>query len=77
VKESVFSIERKLVDTKEFDAWEEDWSACDYRECPFWVREDAINEDKSLIDPNILRPVARLGGITYAKMEDDGPFQGC
>lgn len=33
----------------------------------FWVREDAINEDKNLIDPAILRPMSRLGGITYAR----------
>lgn len=71
VKEAVFSIEGKLVDTKEFES----------RKTPgkktgvlaiiegvrFWVREDAINEDRSLIDPSILRPVARLGGITYAR----------
>lgn len=36
----------------------------------FWVREDAINEDRSLIDPAVLRPIARLGGITYARVTD-------
>ena len=33
----------------------------------FWVREDAINEDKNIIDPAILRPMSRLGGITYGR----------
>ena len=74
VKEAVFSIEGKLMDTKEFES----------RKTPgkktgvlaiiegvrFWVREDAINEDRSLIDPAILRPMARLGGITYARTLD-------
>ena len=33
----------------------------------FWAREDAINAEKNLVDPAILRPVSRLGGITYAR----------
>lgn len=33
----------------------------------FWVREDATNDDKNIIDPAILRPMSRLGGITYAR----------
>ena len=33
----------------------------------FWVREDAINEDRNIIDPAILRPMSRLGGITYGR----------
>ncbi|EHK98064.1 hypothetical protein M7I_6112 [Glarea lozoyensis 74030] len=33
----------------------------------FWVREDAINEDKNIIDPAILKPISRLGGITYGR----------
>jgi len=36
----------------------------------FWVRDDAINEEKNLVDPAILRPVARLGGITYGRVLD-------
>lgn len=34
----------------------------------FWVREDAINEDRNLIDPRILQPMSRLGGIMYGRM---------
>lgn len=33
----------------------------------FWVREDAINEERNLVDPAVLRPVSRLGGITYGR----------
>lgn len=33
----------------------------------FWAREDAINADRNLIDPNVLRPMSRLGGITYCR----------
>lgn len=71
VKESVFAVECKLLETKEFES----------RSTPgkisgtliivegtrFWAREDAINEDKNLIDPDVLRPMARWGGITYGR----------
>ena len=71
MKEAVFSIEGKLVSTQEFES----------RQTPgkktgvlaivegvrFWVREDAINEDRNIIDPAILRPVSRLGGIMYGR----------
>lgn len=71
VKEAVFSIEGKLVSTQEFES----------RQTPgkktgvlaivegvrFWVREDAINEERNLIDPGILRPMSRLGGIMYGR----------
>ena len=36
----------------------------------FWVREDAINEARNIIDPGVLRPVARLGGITYGRLTE-------
>lgn len=31
----------------------------------FWCREDAIDEKKELVDPAVLRPIGRMGGITY------------
>ena len=34
----------------------------------FWVREDAINEERNLVDPGVLRPISRLGGITYGRL---------
>lgn len=33
----------------------------------FWVREDALNEERSLVDPMVLRPMSRLGGIAYGR----------
>ena len=33
----------------------------------FWVREDALNEEKNIIDPAVLRPISRLGGIMYGR----------
>ncbi|KAM7186912.1 putative FMN binding protein [Naviculisporaceae sp. PSN 640] len=70
-KEAVFSIEGKLESTREFES----------RAVPgrmgstlaviegtrFWAREDALNEEKSLLDLNVLRPMGRMGGITYSR----------
>jgi hypothetical protein len=33
----------------------------------FWAREDAINADRNLLDPDILSPVSRLGGISFGR----------
>ena len=33
----------------------------------FWVREDAVNEERSVVDFAVLRPVSRLGGIMYGR----------
>jgi flavin reductase (DIM6/NTAB) family NADH-FMN oxidoreductase RutF len=76
VKESVFSVEGKLLSTQEFESknpktpGKKTGVIATIEGVRFWVREDAIDETKSLIDPNILRPVARLGGITYARTLD-------
>ena len=74
VGEAIFSAECKLESTREFAS----------RQSPdkktgvlaivegvkFWVREDAINEDKNLVDPVVLRPISRLGGISYGRLLD-------
>jgi flavin reductase (DIM6/NTAB) family NADH-FMN oxidoreductase RutF len=74
VKESVFSIEGKLVDTREFESratpGKKTGVMAIVEGVRFWVREDAIDETRSLIDPNILRPMSRLGGITYGRVID-------
>jgi hypothetical protein len=36
----------------------------------FWVRDDAINDDKSVIDLKVLKPISRLGGISYGRTTD-------
>ena len=33
----------------------------------FWVREDAINEEKNLVDLKVLKPISRLGGVSYGR----------
>ncbi|KIX93261.1 uncharacterized protein Z520_11117 [Fonsecaea multimorphosa CBS 102226] len=76
VKESVFSVEGKLLSTQEFESrspktpGKKTGVLAIIEGVRFWVREDAINEDRTLIDPAILRPVGRLGGITYARVVD-------
>ena len=67
----MFSIEGKLVDTKEFESratpGKKTGVLAIIEGTRFWAREDAINEDRNMIDPNILRPVSRFGGITYGR----------
>lgn len=74
VKEAIFSIEGKLLNTQEFESRTQPGKITGVlaviEGVHFWVREDAINEDRNLIDPAVLRPVARLGGITYARVTD-------
>jgi flavin reductase (DIM6/NTAB) family NADH-FMN oxidoreductase RutF len=74
VKEAVFSIEGKLLNIQEFESRAQPGKKTGVlaiiEGVHFWVREDAINEEQSLIDPAILRPISRLGGITYARVTD-------
>ncbi|KAL1962397.1 hypothetical protein VTN77DRAFT_9736 [Rasamsonia byssochlamydoides] len=71
VKESIFSVEGKLVETKEFEsrvkAGKKTGVLAIIEGIRFWVREDAINEERSLIDLNVLRPISRLGGVAYGR----------
>ncbi|KAH7142876.1 hypothetical protein B0J13DRAFT_556125 [Dactylonectria estremocensis] len=71
VKESVFSIEGKLVDIKEFEAHTPGMSSaaiCLIKATRFWVQEDAANEDFSHIELDKLRPIAQLGGMSYGRV---------
>ncbi|KAB8556597.1 hypothetical protein FH972_025634 [Carpinus fangiana] len=74
VKESVFSVEGRLLDTKEFQSRADPSKTAGVlafiEGVRFWAREDAINEERNLIDIGVLRPVSRLGGITYARVLD-------
>ncbi|KIW40715.1 uncharacterized protein PV06_07892 [Exophiala oligosperma] len=74
VREAVFSVEGKLLNTQEFESrttpGKKTGVLAVIEGVHFWVREDAINEDKSIIAPEVLRPIARLGGITYARVLD-------
>ena len=72
VKESVFSIEGKLMETKEFESRQTKGKKTGVMAIiegvRFWVREDALNEEKNIIDPAVLRPMSRLGGIMYGRL---------
>lgn len=73
VKEAVFSVEVKLVETREWTSKNPDTPGKKtgvtalLEGVNFWVREDAIDAQGVLIDPAVLKPVSRLGGITYAR----------
>lgn len=110
VKEAIFAIEGKLESVKEFESRSRpgkmSGTMAVVEGVRFWVREDAVNEERNLIDPavcdwifflekvyaspiytpaclkgvrlvhwlltflQILKPVSRLGGITYGRTID-------
>lgn len=57
VQEAVFSVEGKLVETREFYSKAVPGKATTVlaivEGVRFWAREDAINEDRNLLDPNV------------------------
>lgn len=67
VAESIFTIECTLVELKEWEnnAGKVTGVTIFAQGVMFHVREDAVNEQRNLIDPAVLKPVGRLGGITY------------
>ena len=73
VKESVFATECRLDEVKEFESRNPDTPGkksgvlAILEGVNFWAREDAVNEEQNLIDPEVLQPVSRLGGITYGR----------
>ncbi|KAK3368248.1 hypothetical protein B0H63DRAFT_528620 [Podospora didyma] len=71
VREAVFSIEGKVESMREFDSkatpGKKSATMVTIEGTRFWAREDAINADRNIIDPEVLRPISRLGGITYGR----------
>lgn len=57
VKEAVFSVEAKLVETKEFESratpGKKTGVLAIVEGVRFWAREDALNEERNLIDPGV------------------------
>jgi len=57
VKEAVFSVEGKLMETKEFESratpGKKTGVLAIIEGVRFWAREDAVNEDRNLIDPAV------------------------
>jgi flavin reductase (DIM6/NTAB) family NADH-FMN oxidoreductase RutF len=76
VKEAIFSIEAKLLEIKSLDyhgkgaSGKPTGSLAIVEATRFWVREDAINEEKSEIDLGTLRPLTQLGGISYGRVRE-------
>ncbi|RBR26009.1 uncharacterized protein FIESC28_01282 [Fusarium coffeatum] len=71
VKESVLSIEGKVVDVKEFEGHRPGMSGSAIflvEATRLWVREDAANEDFSHIELDKLRPIGQLGGMAYGRI---------
>ncbi|KAF8863819.1 flavoprotein-like protein oxygenase [Acephala macrosclerotiorum] len=71
VKEAIFSVEGKLDFTKEYESkatpGKKTGVLAVIEGTRFWVREDALNEDKNLIDPSVLKAMSRMGGIAYGR----------
>lgn len=74
VGEAIFTVEGKLTKIEEIESRAKPGTtstAVAFIEgIRFWAREDAIDETKSHIDPAVLKPIARLGGITYSRLTD-------
>ncbi|OBR14425.1 nitrilotriacetate monooxygenase component B [Colletotrichum higginsianum IMI 349063] len=74
VKEAVFSVEGTLDFYREYDSkatpGKKSGVVAFIEGVNFWVREDAINDQRNIIDPAVLRPVSRLGGITYGRTNE-------
>ncbi|CRG89402.1 hypothetical protein PISL3812_06438 [Talaromyces islandicus] len=74
VKEAVFSIEAKVIEKRDFtskrDPTKVTATMFTVEGVQFWVREDALNDEQSALQMEKLRPVSRLGGISYARVTD-------
>ncbi|KAI1768986.1 hypothetical protein GGR53DRAFT_475202 [Hypoxylon sp. FL1150] len=74
VGEAVFSVECRLDMHKEYESrgtpGKKTGCVVILEGTRFWVREDALNEDRSQISPEILKPISRLGGITYGRLTE-------
>ncbi|KAH9906433.1 hypothetical protein F4778DRAFT_648897 [Xylariomycetidae sp. FL2044] len=74
VAEAVFSVECRVESVREFESraapGKKTGTLVVLEGTRFWVREDALNEERNLVDPEVLRPISRLGGITYARVTE-------
>ena len=64
VQEAIFSVEGKLVETREFESRVTPGKSTGVlaivEGLRFWVREDAINEAQDFIDPSVRLAVSKL-----------------
>ncbi|PYH86343.1 hypothetical protein BO82DRAFT_326571 [Aspergillus uvarum CBS 121591] len=71
VRESVFSVEGRVLEIKEFAAHSPGMSVSAVvliKATRFWVEEGAVDAEGSHIDLEKLRPVAQLGGVAYGRI---------
>lgn len=72
VAESVFNIEGKVIDIKEFTDHQQPGMSLAatvlIKATRFWVKEGTANADYSHIDLEKLRPVGQLGGVAYGRI---------
>ncbi|KAH8731677.1 hypothetical protein GQ44DRAFT_822550 [Phaeosphaeriaceae sp. PMI808] len=74
VQEAVFSIEAKLVSTTEWTSknpatpGKKTGVTAFVEGVNFWAREDAIDKQGVLLDPAVMKPISRLGGISYGRL---------
>jgi flavin reductase (DIM6/NTAB) family NADH-FMN oxidoreductase RutF len=75
VKEAVFSVEAKLVETKEFESratpGKKTGVLAIVEGVRFWAREDAVNEDRNLIDPAVSSCLGALSVVCKLLGADD------
>jgi flavin reductase (DIM6/NTAB) family NADH-FMN oxidoreductase RutF len=75
VKEAVFSVEAKLVETKEFESratpGKKTGVLAVVEGVRFWAREDAVNEDRNLIDPAVSSCLGALSVVCKLLGADD------
>ncbi|CUM53531.1 uncharacterized protein AC631_02345 [Debaryomyces fabryi] len=71
VAESAFSIEAKLLHSHEWTSKRDEnkvtGTLCIVEGVNFHVRDDVINDQLNILDIDKLKPVSRLGGITYGR----------
>ncbi|KAL1847471.1 hypothetical protein Plec18170_008584 [Paecilomyces lecythidis] len=71
VKEAILSVEGKLLEFKEFESRQTPGKKTGVmvtiEATRFWVREDAINENKDVVNLDVLKPISRLGGTAYGR----------
>ncbi|KAJ5760313.1 hypothetical protein N7520_007469 [Penicillium odoratum] len=72
VAESVFCVEGKVIDIKEFADHQRPGMSIAatvlIKATRFWVKEGTADVDYSHIDLDKLRPVAQLGGVSYGRV---------
>ncbi|KAJ5568050.1 hypothetical protein VI817_007022 [Penicillium citrinum] len=72
VEESVFNIEGKVIDIKEFTDHQQPGMSIAatvlIKATRFWVKEGTADSEYSHIDLDKLRPVGQLGGVSYGRV---------